>query len=117
MAIEWQAIIAPAAVISATVAIGALAYAISNARKQAEKLAAQTEALSAQAELLRKQLFGEVYDEARVKDLHFLLPRKRQRGVKSFRQKDEEETSLGDYIAIPIGLEQELHICWEMSET
>lgn len=49
--------------------------------------------------------------------MHFLLPGKYQHGVKGFRQKDEEETLLGDYIAIPIGLEQELHICWEMAET
>ncbi|HEX75030.1 MAG TPA: hypothetical protein G4O12_00450 [Dehalococcoidia bacterium] len=117
MAIEWQAIIAPAAVVSASVAIGALAYAIRNARKQAKKLAAQTETLSVQTELLRKQLLGEVYDEARVKHLQFLLPAKRQREIEGFKQKDEEETSSGKYIAIPVGSERELHICWEMAET
>ena len=117
MAIEWGAIIAPAGIISASVAIGALAYAIVNQRKQAEKLAAQTEALSHQAELLRKQLFGEVYDKARVKDVQFLLPAKCQREVKGFKQKDEEETSLGGYVAIPVGVERELHICWEMAES
>ena len=94
MAIEWPAIIAAAAVVSALIAIGAFTYAIRNARKQAEKFAAQTETLSAQTELLRKQLHGEVYDEAKVKDLHFLLPAKCQHEVEGFEQKDEEEISL-----------------------
>lgn len=117
MDIEWQVIIAFAAVMSVSVAIGGFAYAINNARKQAKKLTTQTEALSAQAEFLRKQLFGEVYDEARVKDLQFLLPAKCQHEVEGFEQKDDEETSLGEYIAIPVGLERELHICWEMAES
>ena len=37
MAIEWPAIIAPAAVVSALVAIGAFTYAIRNARKQVKR--------------------------------------------------------------------------------
>ena len=117
MTIEWGAIIAICGIISASIALGALAYAISNARKQAKKLTAHTATLSNQSEFLRKQLFGEVYDEARVNNLQFLLPAKRQRDVEGFKQKDEEEISLGEYIAIPVGLEHELHICWEMSES
>jgi len=117
MDIEWAAIIALCAVISAAVAIGALAFAIRNQRKQAERLSTQTEALSHQAELLRKQLFGEVYDEARVNGLQFLLPAKHQREVEGFRQKDEHEISLNGYVAIPVGVERELHICWEMAES
>jgi len=117
MAIEWQAVIASAAIISAIVAIGALIYAIRNSSRQSEKLAAQTQALSEQAEILRKQLFGEVYDEARVKDLQFLLPAKRQYETDGFEQKDDEETSLGKHVAIPVGLERVLHICWEMAQS
>jgi len=117
MSIEWQVIIALAAVISASVAIGALLYTIRNSKKQASKLAAQTETLSGQTELLRKQLHGEVYDEAKVKDLHILLPAKCQHELKGFKQDEEKETSLGKYIAIPVGSERELHICWEMTET
>jgi hypothetical protein len=67
--------------------------------------------------LTRKQMRGEVYRTARVKDLYFLLPATRQREVKGFRQEDKEERPLGEYIAIPVGLERELHICWEMAET
>jgi len=67
--------------------------------------------------LTRKQMRGEVYSRARVKDLHFLLPATCQREVEGFKQEDEEERSLGEYIAIPVGLERELHICWEMAET
>ena len=117
MDIEWAAMIALCAVIAAAVAIGALAFAIRNQRKQAERLATQTEALSHQAELLRKQLFGEVYNEARVSGLQFLLPAKHQREVEGFRQKDEQEIPLNGYVAIPVGVERELHICWEMAES
>lgn len=117
MAVEWQAVIAAAGVTSATVAVGALIYAIRNSRKQTEKLATQTEALSEQAALLRKQLFGEVYDEAKIKNLQLLLPAKCQREVQNFKQRDNEETPLGEYIAIPVGTEHELHIRWEMAET
>jgi len=117
MTIEWQIIIAFGAVISASVAIGALIFTVRSQRKQSKKLAIQTETLSHQAELLRKQLFGDVYDEAQIKDLHFLLPSKHQREVEGFKQEDEEETSLGEYIAIPVGSERALHICWEMNES
>jgi hypothetical protein len=67
--------------------------------------------------LTRKQMRGEVYSRARVKDLYFLLPATCQREVEGFKQEDEEERSLGEYIAIPVGLERELHICWEMAES
>jgi len=117
MAIEWSAIIALAAVTSAMAAIGALIFTIRNTRKQAEKLATQTEALSEQAELLKKQLFGEVYDEAEVNGLQFLLPARCQHEVEGFKQNDDEETPLGEYIAIPAGQECEVHICWEMTES
>lgn len=117
MAIEWQVVIAVCAAISALIAIGSLIYVINNSRKQAEKLASQTESLSEQAELLRKQLFGEVYDEARVTGLQFLLPAKCQHEVKVFRQEEDEGTSLGEYIAIPAGSECEIHVCWEMTES
>ena len=117
MTIEWQAATAICAAISALIAMGALIYTINNARKQTKKLASQTDSLSTQAEFLRKQLFGEVYSEGKVKNLQFILPAKYQHEIEGFKQKSEEETSLGEYIAIPVGLERELHICWEMAET
>ncbi|HEX75772.1 MAG TPA: hypothetical protein G4O12_04225 [Dehalococcoidia bacterium] len=67
--------------------------------------------------LTSKQIRGEVYRKARVKRLQFLLPAKPQREIEGFKQKDEESISLGKYIAIPVGLERELHICWEMTQT
>jgi hypothetical protein len=67
-----------------------------------------------QTSLLRKQLRGEVYTQARVSDLCFYLPDVRKHKVKGFKQDKEE--SLGSYIAIPVGLERELHIKWTMAE-
>ena len=117
MSIEWQAITAICASVSALIAIGALLCTISTARKQTGKLTTQTESLSDQAEFLRKQLFGEVYSEGKVANLRFLLPSNCQHEVEGFKQKDEAEIPLGEYIAIPVGSERELHICWEMTET
>ena len=52
-----------------------------------------------------------------MENLQFLLPAKCQREIEGFKQKDDKETSLGEYIAIPVGLERELHICWKMAES
>jgi len=67
--------------------------------------------------LTAKQMRGEVYNRAKVKNLRFLLPAERQREVKGFKQEGEEATPLGQHVAIPVGLERELHLCWEMART
>ena len=102
---------------SVIIACSALVYAVHNAKKQATRLASQAENMCKQTDFMRKQLFGEVYEEARVSDLHFLLPSKCQHEVEGFKQREEEETLLGEYIAIPVDSERELHIGWEMVES
>jgi len=107
---EWQTIMGISAVVAAFTAVGTLLYAVLSGRKLIEKVATQ-------ADLLRRRVYGELYDEARVEDLHFFLPARRNHEVKGFKQKDEEDTILGKYIAIPVGMEVELHLEWQMGES
>ncbi len=73
--------------------------------------------VSWQTRLLRKQIFGEVYDQAQIKDLEFYLPPKQKYTVEGFDQKEDAEIPLGQSISIPVGCERELHIRWRMAES
>jgi len=63
-----------------------------------------------QTNLLRKQIFGEVYPEAQIRDLEFYLPERRKHSVDYFsqQQKEDKEVSLGEEIKIQKGKEIEL---------
>ena len=63
-----------------------------------------------QTNLLRKQIFGEVYPEARIKNLEFYLPERRKYKVAYFtrKQKEDKEVSFGEEIKILKGKEVEL---------
>jgi hypothetical protein len=117
MTMDWYGLTDLITIMSVLVAIAALAFAVWHARIHIRKLTTQAEFLADHTEFLRKQLHGEVYDKARVRNLQMCVPARIQREVKGFKQKDEEETLLGEYVAIPVGSERELHICWEMAET
>ncbi len=73
--------------------------------------------VSRQTELLRKQVFGELYDQAQIGDLQFYLPEKQKHVVEGFKQKEDTETYLGKSISIPVGYERELHVRWKMTES
>lgn len=90
------------------VAFSALIYAIVSGRKQAKSLSNQTE-------LLRKQVFGQLYDVAQVADLCFIVPAEWKRKVRGFRQ-NNNELNIGNYVAIPVGQEIELHVRWRWAE-
>lgn len=110
--------LAIAAIIAALVAVATLIYAIRSGERQAKQLAAQTERLSKQTELLRRQLFGEVYEEARIRDLRFFLPDKRKHPVAGFEgiQKEKEEVNLGKEVKVTQGRETELHVQFWMDD-
>jgi len=105
-------ILAVAAVIAALVAVATLIYAIKSGREQAERLAAQTKNIFDQTELLRKQVFSEVYDEAKIRNLRFYLPERRKRPVAGFEgiQKEREEVDLGKEVKVGKESEIELHV-------
>lgn len=90
------------------ISFSALVYAIISGRKQAKSLSAQTE-------LLRKQVFGQLYDVAQVADLGFIVPAKWKHKVRGFRQ-NNNELNVGNYVAIPAGQETELHIRWRWAK-
>ena len=73
--------------------------------------------IAEQTELLRKQIFGEVYDEAQVRDLQFFLPEKRKHPVAVFEgiQKEKEETNLGKELKIKNNSELEIHVQFWMN--
>jgi hypothetical protein len=73
--------------------------------------------VSNQTELLRKQVFGELYNQAQINDLQFYLPEKQKHVVEGFEQKEDAEVLLGKYISIPLGSERELHVRWKMLES
>lgn len=106
--LDWQVITGLFSVLAFVVVFGGLTYAIVSGRKQ-------TRDLSSQTELLRKQVFGDLYDAAQVTDLRFVLPAKWKYQVRGFNQQDEEQ-SLGDYVAIPVDRDTELHILWQWAE-
>ena len=49
-----------------------LLYVVLSGRKHSQQLSDQIVSLSEQTDLLRKQIFGEVYEEAQIKSLQFL---------------------------------------------
>ena len=65
-----------------------------------------------QTKLIKKQIFGEVYPEAKIRNLEFYLPERRKHSVDYFsqEQKEDEEVSLGKEIKIQKGKEIELHV-------
>ena len=105
IAMDWQTIIG-------ICAVGTLIYLVISGRKQAEKLATQTKSISDQTELLRKQVFGEVYDEAKIRNLQFYLPERRKRCVTGFEsiQEEKEEVELGKKVEVANGSEVEIHV-------
>lgn len=109
--VDWSVVSGIGAFIAALVAVGTLIYAIKSGRKQAQNLATQTENISTQTELLRKQVFGEVYETAQIKDVMFFLPEKRKRVVAGFehQQIDNEEVAIGNKVKIGLGSDTELH--------
>ncbi len=97
--------LAIAAIASALIALAALICVIIIGRKQIKKIAEQTE-------LLRKQLFGEVYGEAQIRDLRFYLPERRKYPVTGFEslQEEKKEVPLGKEVEIKKDSETELHV-------
>jgi len=85
--------------------------------EQINLLQKQTEKISEQTELLRKQVFGEIYPEAQVKDLRFFLPEREKHSANGFEkaQKDKE-IPVGKEIKIPKEKEVELHLQWWMEK-
>jgi hypothetical protein len=96
------------ALLAFLVSFAALIYTIISGRRQAKNLSNQTE-------LLRKQVFGQLYDVAQVAELSFIIPAEWKHKIKGFRQ-NEVELNIGTYIAIPIGQETELNIRWRWAE-
>jgi len=109
---DWQIATGISAVVAALVVIGTLIYAIVSGIKQAKHISAQTESLSTQTELLRKQIFGEVYDSAQIRDVQFFLPEKRKCIAIGFeeQQMEDEEIARGKEVKIKQGKETDLHI-------
>lgn len=70
------------------------------------------------SEYLRKQVFGEVFDQAQISDLRFYLPARRDYIVQGFEQEQQEdEESDCKNIQIPIGQKRELHIKWKIAKS
>ena len=65
-----------------------------------------------QTHLLRRQIFGEVYQEAKIRNLEFFLPQRRKCEVKYFtdKQKEKDEFRVGEEIKILKGEEIELFV-------
>ncbi len=97
--------LAIAAIVSTLIALATLICVIIIGRKQVDKIADQTE-------LLRKQIFGEVYEEARIRDLQFYLPTRRKHPVKGFEgmQKETDEVNLGKKLEVKSNSELEIHV-------
>lgn len=100
------------AVAAIAIASLALAYVVWSGQRQARQLSAQIKALSEQAEPMRKPPVGDVYEQARIRDLEFFLPAKSSRPIAVFEdvQKDGEEITLGKEITISKRWETELHV-------
>ena len=98
-----------------TISLLTLAYVVWSGQKHSKQLSDQIKSLSEQTDLLRKQLFGEVYEEAQIRSLQFFLPAKANRPIAVFEeiQKEDEEIVLGQEIKINRRWETELHVqCW-----
>ena len=65
-----------------------------------------------QLDLLRKQVFGQLYDKAQVDTLTFILPEKWKCKDYVFKQTDEE-INYGIKVVIPIGLDCVLYVRWK----
>lgn len=70
-----------------------------------------------QTRLIKKQIFGELYKRAQIKDLCFILPEYWKHHIVGFKQSNEDQIILGKYMAVPVGLERELHIRWQMAKS
>ena len=105
-------VLAICAIIAAVVTVLTLIYAIMSSRKQTKQLSAQTEYLSDQTELLRKQIYGEIFDTAQIRDLHFYLPAGKIHPIAVFEdiQTENEELILGEEVRISKTWETELHV-------
>lgn len=116
MAIDWGVVSGLGGSAAALAAIVTLIYAVVSGRKQAEHLANQTKGISAQTELLRKQIFGEVYENSQIKDAQFFLPEKRKCIAEGFEeeQKDDEEIAKGKQVIIKQGKDADLNIKFTM---
>lgn len=68
--------------------------------------------LSKQLELLRKQVFGEIYETSRIRDLQFFLPAKKRHDVRGFEQlqHDIRDIELGKEVQVRKSTLIELHI-------
>jgi len=113
MSVDWQVVGTWVAVGTAVMAVVAVIVAIFTLRKMSR----QTELLRGQTDLLRRQVFGQVYEEARINCLEFYLPEKQKHAVDGFEQKEDSEITLGNSISIPVGCERELHVRWWMAES
>lgn len=100
------------AVAAIAIASLTLAYVVWSGQRQARQLSARIKALSPQAESMRKQPVGDVYEQARIRDLGFFLPAKSSRPIAVFEdvQKEDEEVILGKEIKISKRWETELHV-------
>lgn len=89
-----------------------LAYVVWNGERQSKQTNAQLKTLSEQTDLLKKQLVGDVYEQAQIRDLQFFLPAKAKRPIAVFEkvQKENEEIFLGKEIKISKRWETELHV-------
>ncbi|MBI2851140.1 MAG: hypothetical protein HYX80_08905 [Chloroflexi bacterium] len=101
--IDWELIIL---IVSLVILVATLVYIIVTLRKVSEH-----------AELLRKQVFGEVYEQAQISDVQFYLPEKVKHSVEGFDQKEDVETIMDNCVTIPVGHERELHVRWRMAES
>lgn len=70
-----------------------------------------------QTEYVRKQVFGEVYEQAQIKGLQFHLPERQKHITEGFEQKEDDITELGKTIILPTNCERELHLLWNMVES
>lgn len=102
--LHWEAIIGVATILALFVAIATVIYIYKSSNQQIKNL-------SSQADLIRKQVFSELYDRAQVTDLCFIIPEGWKHPMNNFIQTDKEQ-KLGKYVAIPLGVEVELHIRW-----
>jgi len=90
------------------ISLATLAYVIWSGEKQTNQLSKQTD-------YLRRQIFGEIYDKAQIRDLQFYLPAKEKHSVEGFEdgQEEKEELSIGKEISITKEEEVEAHVrCW-----
>jgi len=106
--VKWDIVTAIFAILAFVISFIGLFYAITSGKKH-------TKYLSNQTELLRKQVFGQLYPIAQVDNLSFIIPPAWKHKIDGFIQTDKEQ-NLGTYLAIPTNKERELHIRWRWSQ-